>query len=488
MQMDPVELRLKNIVREGDVMPAYYGETANSCALDRCLLRAKEMIDWEKKYPARDMGNGKVRGVGVAMAMQGSSISKVDHASVSIKVNDDGFYSLMIGASDMGTGCDTILAQMAADCMDCSADDFIVHGVDTDISPYDSGSYASSTTYLTGMAVVKACDSLREKILAQGAKYLECDVEEVDFDGQKVFMRSKDVSISLKEIGNRVMTNNEEALVAAGAHSSPVSPPPFMVGMAENFKEVGEAAGYEVQLMDADLDATKQVSQIETAISENAEAILVEPCSVDGLTTGLKEAHDAGIPVFVIHNNVSATDLVTSLIHVDVRQGGELKMEQVIKDCGEDAKIAIMTGTLGQDTTNQICGGYDAVLEKYPNVEVVFEGAGNWGATDAAPLAENWLASGKEIDAIVCNNDGMALGVVPVLKSAGKSEQIKVYGLDATNEGLKAVDSGEMAATIYVDSKAEIEKAFEMLEDLKAGKRWMQMYKVTSCMLVTKKN
>ena len=487
MQMDPVELRLKNIVREGDVMPAYYGETANSCALDRCLLRAKEMIDWEKKYPARDMGNGKVRGVGVAMAMQGSSISKVDHASVSIKVNDDGFYSLMIGASDMGTGCDTILAQMAADCMDCSADDFIVHGVDTDISPYDSGSYASSTTYLTGMAVVKACDSLREKILAQGAKYLECDVEEVDFDGQKVFMRSKDVSISLKEIGNRVMTNNEEALVAAGAHSSPVSPPPFMVGMAENFKEVGEAAGYEVQLMDADLDATKQVSQIETAISENAEAILVEPCSVDGLTTGLKEAHDAGIPVFVIHNNVSATDLVTSLIHVDVRQGGELKMEQVIKDCGEDAKIAIMTGTLGQDTTNQICGGYDAVLEKYPNVEVVFEGAGNWGATDAAPLAENWLASGKEIDAIVCNNDGMALGVVPVLKSAGKSEQIKVYGLDATNEGLKAVDSGEMAATIYVDSKAEIEKAFEMLEDLKAGKKVDAEYKVPS-VLVTKEN
>lgn len=261
----------------------------------------------------------------------------------------------------------------------------------------------------------------------------------------------------------------------------------FMVGMAENFKEVGKAAGYNVQLMDADLDATKQVSQIETAISENAEAILVEPCSVDGLTTGLKEAHDAGIPVFVIHNNVSATDLITSLIHVDVRQGGELKMEQVIKDCGEDAKIAIMTGTLGQDTTNQICGGYDTVLAKYPNVEVVFEGAGNWGATDAAPLAENWLASGKEIDAIVCNNDGMALGVVPVLKSAGKIGQIKVYGLDATNEGVKAVDAEEMAATIYVDSRAEIEKAFEMLEDLKAGKEVEKEYKVPS-VLVTKEN
>lgn len=149
--------------------------------------------------------------------------------------------------------------------------------------------------------------------------------------------------------------------------------------------------------------------------------------------------------------------------------------------------IGLSQRIIGQDTTNQICGGYDAVLEKYPNVEVVFEGAGNWGATDAAPLAENWLASGKEIDAIVCNNDGMALGVVPVLKSAGKSEQIKVYGLDATNEGLKAVDSGEMAATIYVDSKAEIEKAFEMLEDLKAGKKVDAEYKVPS-VLVTKEN
>ena len=281
MNMDPVTLREKNMVRQGQVMPAYYGETANSCALDRCMEKAKEMMKWDEKFPSRDMENGKVRGVGVAMAMQGSSISKVDHASVSIKVNDDGFYSLMIGASDMGTGCDTILAQMAADCMDCSADDFIVHGVDTDISPYDSGSYASSTTYLTGMAVVKACDSLREKILAQGAKYLECDVEEVDFDGQKVFMRSKDVSISLKEIGNRVMTNNEEALVAAGAHSSPVSPPPFMVGMAE--VEVDKETG-KVELIDY-----AAVVDCGTVVNPNLARIQTEGGIAQGIGMALYE-------------------------------------------------------------------------------------------------------------------------------------------------------------------------------------------------------
>lgn len=261
----------------------------------------------------------------------------------------------------------------------------------------------------------------------------------------------------------------------------------FMVGMGESFLEVAEGAGYDAQLMDADLDATKQVSQIETAISEGAEAILVEPCSVDGLTSGLQAAHDAGIPVFVIHNNVSATDLITSLIHVDVQQGGELKMEQVMKDIGGAGSIAIMTGTLGQDTTNQICGGYDKVLEQYPDVEVVFEGAGNWGATDAAPLAENWLASGKEIDAIVCNNDGMALGVLPVLETAGKTGEILVYGLDATSEGLKAVKEGTMAATIYVDAHAEIVEAFNMLEDVKAGKEVEKEY-VVPAVLVTKDN
>ena len=164
LDMDPVKLRELNMVREGMKMPAYYGETANSCALDRCLARAKEMIGWDEKYPCKDMGNGKVRSVGVAMAMQGSGISNCDVGSVTLKVNDDGFYSLMVGCTDMGTGCDTILAQMAADCLDCDVENIIVSGVDTDVSPYDCGSYASSTTYITGMAVVKTAEELRKKI------------------------------------------------------------------------------------------------------------------------------------------------------------------------------------------------------------------------------------------------------------------------------------------------------------------------------------
>ena len=247
LHMDPVALREKNMVHEGDVMPAYYGETANSCTLDRCMKRAKELMKWDEKYPCRVMDNGKVRSVGVAMAMQGSSISNCDVAGITLKLNDDGFYSMMIGAADMGTGCDTTLAQIAADCLECDLDNIVVHGVDTDVSPYDSGSYASSTAYLTGMAAVKACEAMREKIMEKGAEYLERSVDEVDFDGSQVFSRDGSSAIRLKDIGNRVMCNNGKALEVTTSHSSPVSPPPFMVGMAEIEMDMET---YEYELID----------------------------------------------------------------------------------------------------------------------------------------------------------------------------------------------------------------------------------------------
>ena len=233
LHMDPFEIREKNIVREGDVMPAYYGQVNTSCALDRCLTRVKEMIGWEEKYPVRDMGNGKVRAVGMGMAMQGSGITSVDVGSATIKVNDDGFYTLSIGAADMGTGCDTILAQIAAEVLECSVEEIIVLGADTDSSPYDSGSYASSTTYVTGMAVVKTCETLRKKICERGAEYLGCSADDVEFDGEKVVNLKTKEEITRKEIGNRVMCSSNAPLSATEAFSSPVSPPPFMVGIAE---------------------------------------------------------------------------------------------------------------------------------------------------------------------------------------------------------------------------------------------------------------
>ena len=230
--IDPVAIREKCMVREGQLMPSYYDETASACALDRCLAKAKEIFKWDKKFPVRDMGNGKVRTAGVAMSMQGSGISAVDVGSAEIKLNEDGFYTLYIGAADMGTGCDTILAQIAAETLNCDIDKICVCKADSDTSPYDSGSYASSTTYVTGKAVEKACRKLIDKIKEFSSDILNVPPSKLNFTGSRVCTPSGE-SITLEHIAIRSTCFCNNALHAVCSHSSPVSPPPFMVGMAE---------------------------------------------------------------------------------------------------------------------------------------------------------------------------------------------------------------------------------------------------------------
>ncbi|WP_270652194.1 xanthine dehydrogenase family protein molybdopterin-binding subunit [Blautia massiliensis (ex Durand et al. 2017)] len=233
MGMDPVKFRELNMPMEGEALPGYPDVPINgSCTMDKCLARAKEMIGWDEKYPFRDMGNGKVRGVGIAMAMQGSSIAGIDVGGADIKLNEDGSYTLALGCSDMGTGCDTILAQMAADCLDTDMKNIVVFSVDTDISPYDSGSYASSTTYATGNAVIQACGELRKRIHAFGAQMLGVSAEDSDFDGEKV--RTEDgKEVTLQQIAGRATCGVCSELQVVKEYSSPISPPPFMVGAAE---------------------------------------------------------------------------------------------------------------------------------------------------------------------------------------------------------------------------------------------------------------
>ena len=245
--MDATLIRDKNMVREGMAMPAYYGEVATACALDRCMEHCRQMFGWEEKYPVRDMGNGKVRSAGVAMAMQGSCISNVDVGSATVKLSEDGTYNLLIGAADMGTGCDTILAQMVAECMDCSVDDVAVFGADTDASPYDSGSYASSTTYITGKAVEKACADLKKNICAIAAGMMGCEQDEVTFEGGQVRRVNTDQTVSLTEIAYQAQVGNLQPAEATATHSSPVSPPPYMVGMVEI--ELDKLTG-EVKILD----------------------------------------------------------------------------------------------------------------------------------------------------------------------------------------------------------------------------------------------
>ncbi len=288
LHMDPFAIREKNIVREGDIMPAYYGAPNTSCALDRCLKKVHDMIGWEEKYPRRDLGNGKIRAVGMGMAMQGSGISGMDVGSATLKLNEGGFYSLIIGAADMGTGCDTTLAQIAAEVLECDFDNITVFGADTDSSPYDSGSYASSTTYVTGKAVEKCALKLRGQICKLGAEMLGCNEAAVNFDGSQVYMEADpEKKVSLEDVVTTSMNGHDVALEATETHSSPLSPPPYMVGAAEI--EVDTETG-EVKVLDyaACVDCGTPINpnltrvQAEGGILQGIGMTLTENVTYDG--------------------------------------------------------------------------------------------------------------------------------------------------------------------------------------------------------------
>ena len=289
--MDPFELRQRNIIHEGDVMPAYYGQVNTSCALDRCLKTVHDRMDWDHKYPVREIGNGKVRAVGMGMAMQGSGIDHVDVGSATLKINDDGFYTLSIGAADMGTGCDTILAQIAAEVLECPLENIAVLGADTDSSPYDSGSYASSTTYVTGKAVEKCALELKDKICTLGAQMLGLDKAAVLFTGDAVTSEDGTQRMPLASIAAASQCGNTVALEATVTHSSEISPPPFMVGAAE----------VEVDLETGEAQVVNYVAAVDcgTPVNPNLARVQAEGGILQGIGMALTENvtyNDRGMP------------------------------------------------------------------------------------------------------------------------------------------------------------------------------------------------
>lgn len=240
--MDPSEIRLKNLVTAGQNLHQLNEEPHRSCRAEECLKRALEMAGWKDRPLNEDLGD-RVRGIGLALTMQGSGISNVDIANADITLEYDGFYILDISATDVGTGADTILAQIAAEVLECPVDNIVVKGVDTGTSPYDTGAYASSGTYTSGGAVLRAAEELKRKICAQAASWWKVAPDEVTFSEGVVTSADGTQQMSVKELANRAIGFglNQGHLSGHGANMQPQSPPPFMAGIAE--VEVDKATG-----------------------------------------------------------------------------------------------------------------------------------------------------------------------------------------------------------------------------------------------------
>jgi CO/xanthine dehydrogenase Mo-binding subunit len=241
LKIDPILFRQKNMILENETSPifAIMGEGTEgtamimeSCKLDYCVKRGIELIEWDKKYPYVTLNEDKVKSVGMAIAMQGSGIPYIDMGSATIKLNDDGFYNLMVGATDIGQGSDTVLAQIAAEALDTTVDKVIVYSSDSDLTPFDTGAYASSTTYVSGNAVLKAANLMREMIFVEAARILEAKIDEIDFDG--ITFTTQNKSITLSHLANQITYSHEQKqLTATSSYVGHKSPPPFMAGLIE---------------------------------------------------------------------------------------------------------------------------------------------------------------------------------------------------------------------------------------------------------------
>ena len=233
--MDPLELRRKNMIATGDnYNPLGSPEQARalrSCALPWCLEEGIRLSGWDQGQKTES--GGKLVGLGMALSMQGSGLSGLDMGSARIKLNDSGFFNLLVGATDIGTGSDTILSQMAAEVLEVPLEQVIPYSSDTDLTPFDSGAYASSTTYVSGTAVVRAASSLKEQILAAGAEILGLPEHEAFYRDGAVRSRDGEQVLPLAKLAEMLTYRRDlRQLEGSGSFTGEESPPPFVAAFA----------------------------------------------------------------------------------------------------------------------------------------------------------------------------------------------------------------------------------------------------------------
>ncbi len=255
LNLDPLQFRLKNTIRPGEYPPFSTAwnegreprpEVIHTVGLEECVRQGKAAIGWDGKYGNQAWRDGdpmKKKGIGVALVMQGTAIPYLDMGGASIKMNDDGSFNLLVGATDLGTGSDTVLAQMAAEVLGVPLDDILIYSSDTDFTPFDKGAYASSTTYISGTAVVKAAQQAADRIKVRAAKILELpEHQDVKLVGKKA-VAPDGRSVPLVDIAlDTLHHNDQEQIMGVASYVSPSSPPPFAAQFAEVTVDTGTGA------------------------------------------------------------------------------------------------------------------------------------------------------------------------------------------------------------------------------------------------------
>ena len=299
--MDPIKFRQLNHIKPGESSPIIkaLGEgregvemIITSVGLPECIEKGKKIIEWDKKtkeYKKLNATNStKKRGLGMCCLMQGSSIPEVDMGSVLLKMNEDGSFNMNLGATDLGTGSDTVMAQIAAETIGCKHTDIIVYSSDTDMTMFDVGAYASSTTYLTGGATINAAKKVRDQIVSVAALIMGEDVKDVTIKDSVCYGKKTKKKVTFSEVANTALYGGENVkkmfqIGAIGSHISHASPPPF----AAHFAEV------EIDTETGDIDLLHYVAGCDCGTAINPQLALgqVQGAAMNAISFALTEEY-----------------------------------------------------------------------------------------------------------------------------------------------------------------------------------------------------
>jgi inositol transport system substrate-binding protein len=248
----------------------------------------------------------------------------------------------------------------------------------------------------------------------------------------------------------------------------------FILGIESAAKAKAKSLGATLIENDGQGQAETQIAQVENFIAQKVNAIILNPFDKEGCAPAVEKAKAAGIPIVVVNAQVVNVDKANAFVGSDDIDAGQIEMKYIAELLKGKGNIVIIHGPNGHSAEVQRTIGNKNVLKQYPGIHVLFEQTANWDRAQAMALMENWMQTGKPINAVVAQNDEMALGAYKAVEAANKQGQIPVIGIDAIPDALKSVKDGKMVATVFQDSRGQgagaVVAAFDLAKGVKVAK------------------
>lgn len=245
----------------------------------------------------------------------------------------------------------------------------------------------------------------------------------------------------------------------------------FIINIQDAMRARAKQLGVELIEADGQGKAENQIAQVENFLSRGVDAIILNPYDKEGSARALDLAAQARKPIVVVNAIVSNLQKADAYVGSEDAEAGRIAATRIAEVLRGRGNIAILHGPAGHSAELQRTDGEHEALAKYPNLKIEVEQSGNWDRAEAMNVMENWIASGRKIDAVIAQNDEMALGACKAIEAAGKQKEIAVIGIDAIADALKAVESGQMTGTVFQDAKGQGALAVELAADLARGKK-----------------